>query len=107
MATCFSGAVKEIATGFNRLSKLPGCSDVISSWNGRNLSEQVTFDCSVVCLFTFSIYETQVFQGLTEFCVCFVFSLYSFATFNTDLPVFYRRDGMFWDSVFFNLRDRN
>jgi hypothetical protein len=28
-------AVKEIATGFNRLSKLPVCSDVvISAWNG-------------------------------------------------------------------------
>jgi hypothetical protein len=43
-------AVKGIATGFNRQSKLPSCSDVvISYWNGRNLSEQVPFDCSIVC----------------------------------------------------------
>ena len=29
---------------------IPGCSDVvISSWNGHNLSEHLTFDCSVVC----------------------------------------------------------
>jgi hypothetical protein len=33
-------AVKEIATGFNRLSKLPGCSDiVISAWNYHKISE--------------------------------------------------------------------
>jgi hypothetical protein len=42
--------LKEIATGINRFSKLPGCSDVVSSvWNGHNISEQVTFDCSIVC----------------------------------------------------------
>ena len=44
-------AVKVIATGTNRLSKLPGCSNVvISAWNGHNISEQVTFDCSIVCV---------------------------------------------------------
>ena len=42
-------------------------------------------------------------QCLTEFCVCFVFSLYSFASFNTALLVFYRRDGMLWDSVLLSL----
>jgi len=47
-------AVKEIATGFYRQSKLPGSSDVISSWYGRNLSEQVTFDCfmALCCLYS-------------------------------------------------------
>jgi hypothetical protein len=49
-ATAKFAAVKEKATGINRLSKLPGCSDVvISVWNGHKISEQVTFDCSKVC----------------------------------------------------------
>jgi hypothetical protein len=39
-----------MATWFNRLSKLPGCSDVvIFAWNGHNISEQVTLDCSIDC----------------------------------------------------------
>ena len=42
--------IKEIATGINRLSKLPGCSDVvITTWNGHNISEQVILYCSIVC----------------------------------------------------------
>ena len=45
--------VKGIATGFNRQSKLQGCSEVvISKRNGRNLSEQVTWlFYSLCCLY--------------------------------------------------------
>jgi hypothetical protein len=62
-------AVKGIATGFNRLSKLPECSDVvISSWNGRNLAEQVTW------LF-YSLYSAFVNHKCFKVWQRFVFAL--------------------------------
>ena len=65
-------AVKGIATGFNRLSKLPECSDVvISLWNGRNLSEQVIWLFYCLCC----LYSAFVKHKCFKVWPSFVFAL--------------------------------
>ena len=65
---------KGIVTGFNRLSKLPNCSDVvISFWIGRNLSEQATFDCSIVCAAVYIQHLISVSRFDRVLCLLFLF----------------------------------